>query len=157
MFCHLAIVAGLVFIAARHFQDALIGMAAGTFYLLLPCTAIHVSQVHHVWPTALLIWAVAAYRLPVISGLLLGLATGSVYFPAVVFPVWFSFYWRRGAGRFTGAFLISGGLCLAAVVALLWQQPQLYRALQSTLPDWQAWLEPSKQTEGFWTGVHWAY
>jgi hypothetical protein len=159
MLCHLAVVSGLVFIGARLFGDSLSGMAAGTFYLLLPSTAIHVSQVHHVWPTALLIWAVAAYRLPVVSGLLLGLATGSVYFPIVLFPVWFSFYWRRGVGRFTAAFLIAAGVCLTGVLVILWQQQQLYGSLQSTLslPDWQAWLEPSKQTEGFWTGVHWAY
>jgi hypothetical protein len=157
MLCHLAIVAGLVFIGRKHFQDSCSGMAAGTFYLLLPYTAIHVSQVHHVWPTALLVWAVAAYRLPVVSGLLLGLASGSVYFPVLLFPVWFSFYWRRGAGRFAGAFVLSTGVCLAAVLTILWQNQQIADSLQSvlSLPDWQAWKEPI--AESFWTGVHWAY
>jgi hypothetical protein len=157
MLCHLAIVAGFIFIGRKHFQDTLAGMAAGTFYLLLPYTAIHVSQIHHVWPTALLVWAVAAYRMPAVSGLLLGLATGSVYFPILLFPVWFSFYWRRGAGRFAGAFFLAAGLCLAAVVAILWRNEQLAGSFRSvlSLPDWQAWKQPN--TEGFWTGLHWAY
>src|SRR5262249_26231805 len=99
--CHLAVVVGLVIIGALHFQDTHAGMAAATFYLLLPYTAIHVGQFHHVWPMALVIWAVAAYRLPTLAGVLLGLAAGSVYFPLLLFPLWLSFYWRRGAGRFT--------------------------------------------------------
>src|SRR5262249_21028844 len=37
--CHMAVVAGLIFIGCRHFQDAHSGMAAATFYLLLPYTA----------------------------------------------------------------------------------------------------------------------
>jgi hypothetical protein len=157
MLCHLAIAAGLVFIGRRLFQDTLSGMAAGTFYLLLPYTAIHVSQVHHVWPTALLVWAVAAYRLPAVAGLLLGLATGSVYFPVLLFPVWFSFYWKRGAGRFAAAYLLAAGICLALVITFLWREQQLAGSFQSmlSLPDWQPWKRPD--TEGFWTGLHWAY
>jgi hypothetical protein len=157
MLCHLAVAAGLIFIGRRHFSDALAGVAAATFYLLLPYTAIHVSQIHHVFPTALLVWAVAAYRKPALAGLLLGLATGSVYFPMFLFPVWFSFYWRRGASRFATAFLLSAGLCLAVIVTLLWREEQLSGSFQwvLSLPDWQAWKKPN--TEGFWTGVHWAY
>jgi len=36
--CHLAVVAGLVVVGWRHFHDAHAGMAAATFYLLLPYT-----------------------------------------------------------------------------------------------------------------------
>src|SRR5262249_39488014 len=39
MLCHAAVVAGLIFIGCRHFLDAPSGMAAATFYLLLPYTA----------------------------------------------------------------------------------------------------------------------
>jgi hypothetical protein len=157
VFCHFAIVAGLVFIGCRHFQDAHAGMAAATFYLLLPYTAYHVGQVHHVWPIALMVWAVALYRLPALAGLLLGLAAGSVYFPVVAFPIWFSFYWRRGAGRFTGAFALAAGLCLAAIGIILWLDNELSRSIQSAvaLPDWQPFSVPT--AEGFWQGVHWAY
>jgi hypothetical protein len=157
--CHLAVVAGLAFIGWRHFQDASAGMAAATFYLLLPYTAYHVGLVEHVWPTALLIWAVAAYRSPTLAGILLGFASGIGYFPALVFPVWLSFYWRRGAGRFTGAFLATAGLCLAAVGGVLWMGGELAESLQSVLvlSDWQPWREPTPDTVGFWTGIQWAW
>jgi len=155
--CHLAIVAGLVFIGCRHFQDAHAGMAAATFYLLLPYTAYHFGQVHHAWPIALLVWAVACYRMPTLSGLLLGLAAGSVYFPVVVVPTWFSFYWRRGAGRFASAFALSAGLCLAVIGLILWLDNDLSRTVQSAvaLSDWNPFGVPN--TDSFWRGVHWAY
>jgi hypothetical protein len=160
--CHLAVVVGLVFIGRRHYQDGHAGMAMATFYLLLPYTAIHVGQIHHVLPSALLIWAVAAYRWPVLSGVLLGLAAGGVYFPALVFPVWLSFYWRRGMGRFAGAFFLAAGLTLAVTCTVLWFQGDLRQSLRAllALSDWQPWKTPT--TEGFWlwihgTGVHWAY
>jgi hypothetical protein len=157
--CHLAVVAGLVTIGWRHFQDLTAGMAAATFYLLLPYTAIYVGQVHHVWPMALVIWAVALYRLPLVAGLLLGLATGSVYFPVMMFPAWLGFYWRRGAGRFTGAFILASGLSLAVTATILWVNGDLARSLQSTLAlsDWQPWKKPTTEAEGLWQGVYWAY
>lgn len=159
MFCHLAIAVGLVLIGYRHFQDATGGMAAATFYLLLPYTGYHVEQVHHAWPAALLVWAVAAYRLPVLSGCLLGLAAGSVYFPLLLFPVWVSFYRKRGAGRFTGAFVLTAGICLAALATVLWTDGRLGRNVYSalSLADWQPWVEPTPDVEGFWTGVRWAW
>jgi hypothetical protein len=157
LLCHLAVVAGLILVGCRHFQDAHAGMAAATFYLLLPCTAYYVGQLHHVWPAALLVWAVVCYRRPTLAGLLLGLATGSVYFPLVAFPIWLSFYWRRGAGRFAAAFVLAAGLCLAAIGVTLWLNDALFRSIQAALAltDWQPFRVP--QAEGFWRGVHWAY
>src|SRR5205085_10418867 len=105
LLCHLAVVAGLVTIGYRHFQNQHAGMAAATFYLLLPYTAIYIGQLHHVWPVTLIVWAIVAYRYPTTAGVLLGLAAGSVYFPALICPLWLSFYWKRGAGRFAGAFV----------------------------------------------------
>lgn len=155
--CQLAVVAALVFIGWRHFQDVHAGMAAATFYLLLPYSAFHLEQFHHVWPVALLLWAIAAYRQPFAAGLLVGLASGSTYFPVLTLPVWLSFYGRRGGWRFTGAFLLSAGLSLGVVGLILWSDGDLARSLQSALAlsDWQPWIMPT--TEGFWTGVNWPY
>ncbi len=157
--CHLAIFAGLVVVGRRHFQDLHAGMAAGTFYLLLPYTTFHVEQWHHVWPMALVVWAVVFYRKPTLAGLLLGLAAGTVYFPLLIVPVWWSFYWGRGAGRFAGGFGLALGLCLAATGLILWYDNELANSIQSlrTLPDWQPWLRPSDATRGFWTGMEWAW
>jgi hypothetical protein len=157
--CHLAVVVGLVVVGCRHYQDAHAGMAAATFYLLLPYTAMDVSQWHYVWPMALIVWAVAVYRRPALSGTLLGLASATVYFPVLAFPLWLSFYRGRGAPRFAGAFLLTGLGCLAVIAAILWADGDLARYLQSALalPDWQAWREPVPSTDGFWRGIHWAY
>jgi hypothetical protein len=157
--CHLAIIAGLLVVGRRHFQDLHAGMAAATCYLLLPYTALHVEQWHHVWPMALVVWAVVCYRKPALAGLLLGLAAGTVYFPLLVLPVWWSFYLGRGTGRFLGAFALTFGLCLAATGLILWYDNELANSIQSlrTLPDWQPWLPPAAGTKGFWTGMEWAW
>ena len=157
LLCHLAIVAGLVVIGSRHFQDAASGMAAATFYLLLPYTGLQIGQLAHVWPMALVVWALALYRTPTFAGILLGLAAGTVYFPALVFPLWLSFYWRRGAGRFAAFFLLSAAVCLAVTAVILWTQGELEARVQSALAlsDWQPWKVPTE--EGFWVGIHWVY
>ncbi len=155
--CHLAVVIGLIVIGCRHFQDATAGMAAATFYLMLPYTGQYVGQLHHVWPIALMVWALACYRKPTLAGVLLGLAAGTAYFPALVFPVWVSFYWRRGAGRFAAAFLLSAALCLAGTAVLLALDGELDATIQSALAlsDWQPWKVPT--AESFWLGIHWVY
>lgn len=160
--CHLAVVAGLLVVWIRHFQDAHAGMAAGTFYLLLPYTAYHVGQIHHVWPAALLVWVVVFYRRPTMAGFLLGLAAGTVFFPALVFPVWLGFYWRRGAARFTLGFLAAAGAALLVTGTVLWVNGKLGESVHGVLAlgDWQPWKRPT--TEGFWlgihgAGVHWGY
>src|SRR5262249_32301415 len=131
--CHLAVVLGLIFVGGWHFSDWHGGMAAAALYQLLPYTALDITQWQHVWPMALIVWAVFAYRIPTLSGSLLGLAAATSYFPILLLPVWGSFYWRRGAGRFAGAFGLTCGLCLAVVVWTLWLDDELARSVQSAL------------------------
>jgi hypothetical protein len=158
MLGHLAIVLGLAFIGWRHFQDPHAGVAAATFYLLVPYTAYHVEQVHHVLPAALLVWTVAVYRQPTWAGIFLGVAAGVGYFPALLFPAWFSFYWGRGAGRFTVGFLAAAGLFLAVLAGLLWMDGELAGRIHAalSLSEWRPWIEPDPKIKGFWTGVAWA-
>lgn len=162
--CHLAVVAGLVLVGCRHFQDLHAGVAAATFYLLLPYAflllpgnSLGFGHWHHVLPMTFLVWAVAAYRAPAVAGLLVGLAAGTTYFPALVFPIWFGFYRRRGAGRFAAVFLLVAGLSLALAAGVLWFQGHLESSVRSAveLADWQAWKQP--RTESIWSHVHWAY
>jgi len=157
MFFHLAVVIGLVVIGVRHFQDALAGMAATTFYLMLPYTGQFIGQLPHVWPMAFMVWALATYRLPILSGFFLGLGAGTAYIPALVLPVWLSFYRGRGAGRFLVSFACTGVLCLAVVGVKLWLDNELPRAWGETwsLSAWQPWRVPKE--EGVWMGLHWAY
>jgi hypothetical protein len=154
--CHLGVVVALILIGIWHFQDARAGMAAATLYLLLPYVAFHVTQIHHVWPTALLLWAIVFYRRPIVAGALVGAAVGSLFFPAVTLPVWASFYWKRGARRFLGAVVVTAGVSLILTVLLLWWDGRL-GVIWATLsqPDWVPWRQP--QPESFWHGLHWAY
>jgi hypothetical protein len=158
--CHLAVVLGLIFTGGRHFQDWHSGMAAATFYLLLPYTAFDITQWHHVWPMALVVWAVFAYRIPTLSGALIGIAAATTYFPFALFFVWIGFYrGGRGLGRFAGAFWLVCGVCGAVVAYTLWLNHELAQSVQSGLSfrAWQPWLPPGGQEPGLWRGLHWAY
>ncbi|HWB08350.1 MAG TPA: hypothetical protein VG826_03965 [Pirellulales bacterium] len=112
---HIAVVAGIVMIGVWHFDNIRTGIAAATLYLLLPYTAGWTGYVYHVVPAALLVWAIATYRWPMLSGMLLGLATGAIYYPLFLLPLWLGFYWQRGLLRFT----IGYASMLAVLVALL--------------------------------------
>ena len=156
--CHLSIVIGLVLIGYRHFEDVHAGMAAATFYLLLPYTYLMtpgsgLGRWDHAWPMAWMIWAIFVYRRPVLAGLFLGLATGMVFFPVIVLPVWLSFYWRRGAGRFFLAWALGIGLCLAILAVAL---PHGFLS-SWMLANWQPWKAVPAQVQGLWTDIHWAY
>jgi hypothetical protein len=166
--CHLSIVVALVLIGWRHFEDLHAGMAAATFYLLLPYTyllmpktALGVGRWDHAWPMALMIWMVFLYRRPTLAGIFLGLATGTVFFPALAFPLWLSFYRRRGVLRFALAFALSTGLCLAILGGILWINGVLPPTLLSGWKPsaWLPWLRPDADTRGLWQGTpsHWAY
>lgn len=108
----LMIVLGVVLIGARHFENFTMGCAAAMLYLFLPYTAMYTGNVTHLLPAALLVWAVYNYRLPMLSGVLLGLAFGTIYYPVFLLPVWISFYWRRGMWRF----LIGIGIALSVLI-----------------------------------------
>src|SRR5262245_5193829 len=157
--CHLAVVVGLVLIGRRHFQDPAAGMAAATFYLMLPYTGMFVGQVHHVLPIAMVVWALVVCPWPMLSGFLLGLAAGTAYFPTLLLPIWTGYYWRRGAGRFLIVFLLTAGLTLtlAAIGTELWMQRDVSDVLRDVRRDaaWQPWKVPD--SEGFWNGIHAAY
>ncbi len=110
---NLALVLGIVFIGYRHFGNFQTGVAAASLYLLLPYTSQMTGRVDYVVPALLLVWAVAAYRRPITSGILIGLATGCIFYPFFLLPLWFSFYWKRGIVRF----LI--GLAIAFVILMI--------------------------------------
>ncbi|WP_020468384.1 hypothetical protein [Zavarzinella formosa] len=154
---HLLVVAAILMIGSKTFGDPLTGIAMACLYLLLPCTGYQVSQVHHIWPALFLLGAVLWFRRPYVSGALLGVAAGSVFFPVLLFPLWFGFYRGRGTGRFTIGFVAALVLSLGITAAILLSSGELrqYLRVALSLSDWQAWKAP--RTESIWTGSHWAY
>ncbi len=102
---HLGILTGIIGIGYRHFNNPRAGVGCAMLYLLLPYTAQMTGRVDHALPAALLVWAVLSYRRPYIAGFFLGAAAGLVYYPLFLLPLWLSFYWQRGVGRFAGGAL----------------------------------------------------
>ncbi len=100
---HLVLLSGIVLVGYRHFGNIHIGVAATSLYLLLFYSSQMTGRLDHVIPAALLVWAVAMYRRPIVSGLFLGLAAALIYYPLFLLPLWCSFYWHRGLIRFSVA------------------------------------------------------
>jgi hypothetical protein len=100
IFSHLAVILGMVWVGYRHFDNILTGVAAATLYLLIFYTSQMTGRIDHVVPAALLVWAIAAYRRPILAGILVGAAAGAIYYPWYLVPLWCGFYWRRGVARF---------------------------------------------------------
>jgi hypothetical protein len=115
---HLAIILGLNLVGRHIFGDSEVGFAMATLYMLLPCTAYDVGKINHVLPAALVVWAIWAYRRPVITGMLLGLASAMMFFPIFLLPLWASFYGRRGWLRFVLAVVLTM-TCIVSSLLLL--------------------------------------
>ncbi len=146
---HLAIVLGLVTIGYRHFDNIWTGVAVATLYLMLPATAQMVGRVDHVLPAALLVWAIAAYRQPWASGMLLGLAIGVIYYPVFLLPVWISFYWQRGVGKFALGVV---SMLVVLMLPLVFTSSSLPMFLDQ-LKQMFGWTSFSlMNVEGFWAG-----
>lgn len=145
---HLAIVVGMVLIGYRHFDNIRAGIAAATLYLLLPYTAQLTGRVDHVLPAALLVWAVVTYRRPLISGMLIGLAIGVVYYPLFLLPLWLGFYWQRGLLRFSMGVVTT----LALLVASLAFTSDSMQGFWLQVQQMFGWISHSpKSLEGFWS------
>lgn len=74
--------------------------------------------VSHLAPTACVVLAIAARRFPAVSGTLLALGAGVLFWPAFLIPTWFAYFARLGRGpliRCGGAILVVGVATLAAV------------------------------------------
>jgi len=156
--CHALVVAGLYVIGAWIFRNNISGLAASLLYVLLPYTAYHVKSLEHALPAAVLVGALLCYRWPTVSGLVLGIGASTVYFPVLLLPIWASFYWRRGIGRFVTAFCLP----VLAVVSTLAFKGELVDEVVAAmhLPDWRAWdLRAVPSGESVWTGMqlHYAY
>lgn len=150
----LALVLGMVLIGYRHFDNIHAGVAVATLYLLLPYAAQIPSRVDHLLPAALLVWAVAAYRRPIASGILLGLAAGVVYYPLFLLPLWCSFYWRRGLFRFSAS-VVCTLLILAATLAV---DAANWESFVDRLQLMFGWMNPLEaDVMGFWQFYEPAY
>ena len=144
---NMAIVFGIVAVGYWHFDNIKTGIGCATMYLLLPYTAQMTGNVDHALPAALLTLGVLTYRQPLLSGSFLGLAAGLVYYPFFLLPLWISFYWQRGLGRFlsgvvTMLVVLCGLLLLDGVPTMAGHVRQMFGL----------WSPAMKDLEGVWGG-----
>jgi len=126
--------------------------------------ALHAASLHRVQHRAVSpcfahgVHRVGGILLParIAVGWLLGLAAGTSVFPALLFPLWFGFYSRRGSMRFGMSFLTATAVSLGIPALILWIGPTGWNLVSALhLTDWKPWSPPP--TESIWTGAHWAY
>jgi hypothetical protein len=146
---HLAVVLGLVLIGYRHFDNVKTGIAAAVLYLMLPYTAQLTGSLRHVLPAAPLVWAILAYRRPLISGMFIGLAAGLSYYPIFLLPLWLSFYWQRGLLRFIGGMIPALGV-LVGILALTATSQAAFIFDTRQMFGWIIPQMERENFEGFW-------
>jgi hypothetical protein len=151
VFSHLVVLLGLVFVGRNLFGDTQLGLGMATLYLLLPCTAFDVEQVSHVLPAALTLWALVAYRRPMVSGALLGLACGIMFFPVFLIPIWAAFYGRRGIVRFSVALLLIGSIVCSTVALTAPEAGTFFSQTIGTIHPEILAFETRQAVDGFWT------
>lgn len=128
---HVMIVIGMMLVGHLHYGNITMGIAAATMYLLLPYTALWTGAPAHALPAALLVWSIVCYRRPFLAGMMIGLASGTVYYPAFLLPLWCSYYWNRGLKRFVaGVVLMLGVLVLTLAFTATDTQLFIDRLLQ---------------------------
>jgi len=90
----------------------------------------------HVLPAALILWAMVSFRRPWLAGVLVGLATSVSYYPIFLLPLWASFYWERGIGRFMIGVLISIGVCICGLLFTSTDMMHFWQQLQAMFGFW---------------------
>ncbi len=136
IFSHILMVVGIIALGYYHFNNFRNGVGMAVIYLMLPHTSLYAGHVMHLLPAVLILWAVVMFRQPMVAGVMLGLATGVAYYPFFLLPLWVSFYWERGAGRFVAGMLAALGICIAGLLL--------------TSEDAASFLTQLKTMFGFW-------
>lgn len=148
IFCHFAVVLGIVAIGYLHFGNTRTGVGVATLYLVVPYTAQMTGEIDHVVPAAILVLAVLSYRRPVTCGFFIGFATSLVYYPLFLLPLWISFYWRRGLIRFVTG--VAGTVVVMAASLVFIPGVSYWENLKQMFG---LWLPVQAGLEGFWALV----
>jgi len=148
---HVAVGLGLLFAGQSLFSQWQLGLAMATIYLLHPATAFDVGAATHVLPSAFIVWAFVAFRKPLVSGLLLGLACGTLFFPLFLLPLWLAFYGRRGGLRFATSLIVVTAVLATALLLLTDDPNSLIRKTIGTIRFQMLSFEGSATGQGFWS------
>jgi hypothetical protein len=149
---HLAVAIGLLFAGRNLFNQTQLGLAMATLYLLLPATAIDVGAATHVLPAALIVWALVAYRKPLVAGTLMGLACGTLFFPLFLLPIWLAFYGKRGGLRFGTSVLVVAAVLATSLVLTTDDPNSFLRLTLGTIHFHVLQFERQDGFQGLWSG-----
>lgn len=112
-----------------------LGLGVALAYALMPYTLIELIHPSRSVPTAFVLGAIASCGRPALAGLMLGLATATMHFPALLIPLWLSRYRGGERLRFLGALALVALACLVAI--------------HHGASDWQAfWVSTWENLEG---------
>ena len=151
IFSQSVLVLGLILIGHFHFSSARVGFGMACVYLLLPYTGQYMGHVMHVLPGAMLVWAVLCFRRPLIAGIFIGLASGTVYYPIFLLPLWISFYWEKGVRQFVLGVIIAIFIC---VVSLAFTSSDIAHFAAQLRTTFGFWVPKMTGLEGIW-GLGW--
>jgi hypothetical protein len=142
---NLAVIISIVGVGYWHFDNIKTGIGCAVMYLLLPYSAQMTGNLEHVAPAALMSLALLSYRQPFLSGCLMGFASGLVYYPLFLLPLWISFYWKRGLTSWLAG--VSGALALLSGLLLIHGWQGFVDHLQSM---YGLWMPRMEGLEGIW-------
>jgi len=154
LLAQLAVVLGIVAIGFYHFDNLQTGVAAAVLYLLIPYVGQMGGRIDHAVPAALLVWAMAAYRRPMVLGFLLGLAGGLVFYPLFLVPLGCSYYWRRGLTRYVLGTLLAVVLLVVLLAAV---SGSLYKFREHLQQMFGLTILSRDNVVGFWEAYQPAY
>jgi hypothetical protein len=117
------------------------------------------TYISHIVPSALVLAALALMRAPVVSGALLALGAGTVYYPAFFFPSMLGYFAtaRKGSAvRFLIGFVLMGAILAASVIIWTDRSPEkgpVRLFFESTLDHQESDSQYGMSPFGFF-GVH---
>jgi hypothetical protein len=163
---HLLAIFGLVMIGTRLREPAvgwgLASLYAGSAYVQgLGGEEFFITGmpfISHIAPAAVTVLAFAFLHRPFWSGSLLAMATGTLFYPAFFFPLWFGYYFWKGKNwkRFVAGFMIVS-LIIAAAVFFMTQTSEGESVLkvihESTVGHQESRDAYGSSTFSFW-GTH---
>jgi hypothetical protein len=150
----IGLVVSLVAVGWRHFERPIAGLSVATCYMILPYTRFALVDSSQLVPAAMIVSALVAYRIPSVSGPLIGFS--AAWMPASIglLPLWAGFYRKRGFLMFT---LLSCGVFAGSVLCARFVpgiKPWSLALGARTLADAGFWPTSEAPTSGsFWSNV----
>ena len=108
-------------------------------YIIPMVSELGIERASHIAAMPFIIFALLLLNRPAIAGLLLGTATGMLYFPLFLAPLWFGYIWRADGIRkglaFLAAYAVVGIICIIMLISMVHPIDESESALGAFLDD----------------------